>query len=753
MSFGHWTSVESLRAFEYTVDQEHYPPARWDPVIGEPTTRHWIHLGNRRITLVADNQGLFGLWDSHDGYLWITEPRPAGTGVSRLVASDGVIMASTSYLERGNGPLPLRWFGPTFARVTTTGDGVRLERTVLCPAGEQPWVLVRVAVTSLSTQTQRLTLIEEWLAKPATVDIQTPGRTPVVLDPATVTSTDHGVWIGPLPQGAPCAGSVVVLDRLDDGPARAEPAGSDTPRLALAVDLELAPGAEQVVFFRFGLADDRSDDQPAPAPAELYRQSLRSTASRTPTAHADRAPEAARELGWHAALLTGGASTDGVLGGHTLDQGSVYAFGAGFNGAARDPLQHALPLVYLEPELALSVLRNTCAWGSPDGDLPYGLDGRKQPWTEMFRPSDANLWALWLAAEYVAATGDLASLRGPVNYHPRHQADSVPLAEHLRRQFEFFVHGVGRGRRGHVRMLNADWNDLALAESGVDRAVMIEHGESVLNSAMAAWVLPVYAGLAERLGQHDTARSARALAGELREAVAGEWTGRWFRRAHAPGAEPVGEHDLWLEVQPWAILCGAASPDQAEQLLATIDAATRADSPLGARIRGPVAPRSAGDDLAMRGSIWYSINMTLVWAAARLDADLAWDEWRRMTLSAHSTAYPDIWEGTLSGPDSYLSPETSRPGRTWASPELGLAMQSYPVSNLHCHSQPLLAYLRLLGVEPTGAGELRVGTGGSFASPVLTVRPDGTGRLDTIGEVTVTTEAGNKITGSGTLRW
>src|SRR5205807_10150981 len=102
-------------------------------------------------------------------------------------------------------------------------------------------------------------------------------------------------------------------------------------------------------------------------------------------------------------------------------------------GAARDPLQHALPLVYTEPDLALSVLRNTCAWAGPDGDLPYGLDGHKRPWTQVFRPSDQNLWALWLAAEYAAATGDLAAFAEPL------PGGDVPLGELLRRQFRFFT--------------------------------------------------------------------------------------------------------------------------------------------------------------------------------------------------------------------------------------------------------------------------------------------------------------------------
>ena len=108
-----------------------------------------------------------------------------------------------------------------------------------------------------------------------------------------------------------------------------------------------------------------------------------------------------------------------MLGGHTLNQGSVYGFVLGANAAARDQLQHALPLVYTEPDLALSVLRNTCAWATPQGDLPYALGGDKRPMTDLLQPSDQNLWAFWLAAEYAAATGYLAAFDQPLLAYQR----------------------------------------------------------------------------------------------------------------------------------------------------------------------------------------------------------------------------------------------------------------------------------------------------------------------------------------------
>lgn len=751
-NLGHWVTSESLPVFRYTADQDYYPPARWDPLLDAATTRHWVHLGNRRITLVADNEGLSGLWDEYTGCRWLTEPSPHGTGITRVTTTDGTL--STAYAA---GVPDSREFGPTFSRVTVADDGVTLSRTVLCPEGEQPWVLIRVRLTNTTDATCRLTVQEEWAAWPASIDLAFAGRTAEPVAVAAVEPVDGGLRAGPLgaPDDPATGGEYLILQRLGDGPVHAGWTGAARPVLTLDQSVDLPPRGEVTLHFRFGL-DDGSPPGEAPdaaGPEALYAASLATLRGRLPTAHAPFAPQAAMEIPWHAALLTGGACRDGVLGGHTLNQGSAYAFRHGFNGAARDPLQHALPLVYLEPDLALSVLRNTCAWGSPDGDLPYMITGGKQPLNGPFRPSDQNLWALWLAAEYAAATGDLAAFAEPVSYHPVHSSEPVPLAENLRRQYHFFRDVIGRGRNGHVRIRNSDWNDLVIAECGVPHDRMIEEGESVLNSAMAAWVLPVYAALADQLDDHATAADARRFAEELRTAVASDWNGRWFRRAHAPGTRPIGDDDLWLEVQPWAILCGAATTEQSRQLLDTIDTALRT-SPIGAVWRwSPTARHGRRTTEAERGAIWYALNMTLIWAAAEIRPELARDEWRRMSLAAHATAYPDVWEGTLSGPDAFASPLSDHPGRTWSLPDLGLSMQAYPVANLHSHAQPLLAYLRLLGVEPTASGELSVRGGGRFTSRVLTVQPDGSGTVRAAHKIRVRTRTGRIVTGQGVLTW
>lgn len=755
--FGRWAEEDGLPVFVYDADPAATPEAEWHPIVRPPTRRHWAVLGNRRIKVLVDNFGTVSLFDEHDGLRFVTAPDPAGTGVSLVDGAAGTVIR--------------RRFGPTWFAVELLFEGAEVTRTVLVPEGESPWLLVRVDVRNPGTTTRHLELTERWVLRPRCISLgideeagranaaaavryeaEAAGRRVLAREQRTPAAEDlagrrHPQWFG-----SPHA---VVLEAVGPTGGRAAASGEPHPTLEVVSAATVAPGDLAGMWFRFGLDDGAIVDDPV-AVAATWRAER---AARLPRAQAEAAPAAAREVPWHAALLTGGACADGVLGGHTLDQASTYSYHWGFNGAARDPLQHALPLVYIEPDLALSVLRNTCSWGSPDGDLPYGLDGLKRRWTNVFQPSDQNLWALWLAAEYAAATGDVAAFAQPVGYHPDHGAGQVPLAEHLRRQFAFLVDGVGLGERGHLRIRNADWNDAAITTSGVPAADMIDKGESVLNSAMAAWVLPVYAGLCERLGDADTATAARRFADHLRAVVAEAWNGRWFQRAYGPGRGPIGEDDLWLEVQPWAILSGAATTDQAVQLLATIDRGPRAGSPLGARVRWPVVDEDgSGTGNATNGGIWYSINATLVWAAAAVDPALAWDEWRRMTLTAHEAAYPEVWEGTISGPDSYNSPESDRPGRTWALPDLGIGMQTFPVGNLHSHAQPLLAYLRLLGVEPAADGALRVAgphseAGARFASRCLTVEADGSGCLHAAGPVVVAASGGRVAGGPGVVRW
>jgi len=760
--YGSWTTDSGVPKFVYDVDHTLLPEAEWDPILSPPTRRHWAMVGNRGIQLQAANDGTVALFDERHALRWLTAPDPEGTGVSRI--DDGGVVWGSEFALRGGTRPSRRIFGPTSFEVQDRRAGLRLERTVLCPEGDQPWVLVRVRLSLDEAAAARsFRHLECWALRPRFINLLESAEQRRMRAEAgvsyLVSQTARGLRarevfsedpsLAPFLLGPP---AILMLERLGSTPGAASYhfEGSPHPTLEIETSVTLESGESQDLWFRFGAESEAISD-----PEEVWRSGRRTLADRLPRAAARGMPEVVREIPWHSALLTGALSRDEVIGDLTLDQGSTYSYLTGFNGAARDPLQHALPLTYIDPASALGVLRNTCAWGMPDGDLPYALDGAKRPTNLFFRPSDQNLWALWLASEYAAATGDVGAFDELLAYHPVRAAEPVSLWEHLRRQFRFFVDVVGRGAGGHVRILNADWNDEAIQNSGVDPEIMIAQGGSVLNSAMAAWVLDVFAGLAERRGDTSLASEARAESSDLRALVSDAWNGRWFHRAYAPGMIPVGDADCWLEVQPWAILCGAASETQARELLTTIDLGHAADSPLGARLRWPADPDlvAAGKwGEGTRGGIWYSINMTLVWAASRFDRVLARDQWRRMLLTTHTSAHPEIWEGTLTGPDAWNAPESPRPGRTWSALPL-LAMQAYPVNNAHSHAQPILGYLRLLGVEPTASGGLRVGSGGSFESPSFSLSADGHGHLQALGPLELETPHGRVSSLGGTVCW
>lgn len=751
--FGHWTKQNGLPVFVYTADHATLPQALWHPVDRPPSRRHFHVLGNRALQMQVSNTGDIALFDESEGMRWlIYGDDESGTGHSVITETDGRAWGS-SYALRPPSTVPKRTIACSSFSVAAEHKGLKLERTVLCPEGEKPWVLVRVELSLAPGEKPRqISHTERWALRPRFLHLFEPDAQRDVVAASVsynITTQAHRLIASEhfatesAAFGQPAS---IMLEALAQGSdihqlAASNPPSATHPLLEISTPLTLRGGESRTLWFRLG----REDQQSIADPDAIYRDSMNALRSRLPTAETLRPSTAQREVTWHAAMLSGGANRDAILGGHSLNQSSVYGFGLGGNAAARDPLQHALPLIYTEPDLALSILRNTCAWGSPDGDLPYGLTGTKQPLTTILRPSDQNLWLLWLASEYAAVTGDLAAFDQPQAYHPVYAAPKVSLAEHLERQFEFFVNQVGRGERDHVKLLNADWNDMVLEDTGLDREQMIAHGSSVLNSAMGSWVLSVFAPLMDKLGRNEVAKKARLVSEELRQLVAASWNGKWYDRAYGPGGVVVGRDHCWLEVQPWAILCGAADTNRARELLALIKSGHCADSPLGARVIWPPDRTRERLGQGTSGGIWYSINMTLVWAAARVDFDFAWEQWQAMSLDRHNQLYPQIWEGTLSGPDAWNAPEAERPGHTWTT-EL-FSMQAYPVNNMHSHSQPLLAYLRLLGITPDTEGGLTIQPAGgrpvgSFNSRVLALNADGHGWLKPINDITLHTVHG-----------
>ena len=443
-------------------------------------------------------------------------------------------------------------------------------------------------------------------------------------------------------------------------------------------------------------------------------------------------PWVERETTWSNYYLRSGFTYDDFFHHHIISQAGIYQYVMGFQGAARDPLQHSLPFIFSDPQIVKDVLQYTLKEVRADGSIPYGIAGHGMPMpTTSDQSSDMPLWLLWVTSEYVLATRDIAFLDAKVVPIYGVRAEGETVRNLLTRCYRHLVDDVKTGQHGLMRMLRDDWND-ALENAWVPQASQQECAdkcESVLNSAMAAYVFDYYASMLTYTGvDAKFALEVRQKAEDHRDAVQKQWMGKWFRRAWlGPTLGWLGEKGLWIEPQPWAIISGATSADQNTELVKGIDEQLRRPSPIGAmqisdspdRIAHGIWEMEPGTQVA--GGVWPSLNQTLIWALARVDGAMAWDEWKKNSFARHAEVYPQVWYGTWSGPDVLNSALSKRPGETTGGKPFGWT--DFPVLNMHTHACPLYSAAKLLGLEFTENGLLFAPTlplqSFRFESPLL----------------------------------
>ena len=419
-------------------------------------------------------------------------------------------------------------------------------------------------------------------------------------------------------------------------------------------------------------------------------------------------PWVEREVTWNHYCLRSGFTYDDFFKQHIVSQASIYQYVMGFQGAARDPLQHALPFLFSDPDLVRQVLRYTLSEVWSDGSIPYGIVGHGLPMpTTSDNSSDMPMWLIWAVSEYVLATRDAAFLDSDVVTVYGKNAGRESVRNLLARCYRHLIDDVRTGEHGLMRMLQDDWND-ALVNAWTTQAEskeVVEKGESVLNSAMAAYVFDYYARMLTYSGEKDDVTAPIGQkAEEHRKAVRAQWTGKWFRRAWmGPANGWLGEKCMWIEPQPWTLISGIPSEEQTQTLVKSIDRELRQVSPIGA------IQLTAGPDQTQRGAwhsdrgtqvnggVWPSLNQTLIWALAGVDGAMAWDEWKKNSFARHAEVYPEIWYGTWSGPDVLNSALSAHPGATTGGKPFGWT--DFPVLNMHTHACPLYALSKLMGLE------------------------------------------------------
>jgi glycosyl hydrolase family 36 len=565
--------------------------------------------------------------------------------------------------------------------------------------------------TGLATRpTPFLAAIGEPAPEASFDDLNSPATFLVSLDaPADGFTTDAKNFFGDGGMGHPAG--------LARGLAGALDGNSNASGLLLERKITLAPSEQRTLSFLYGYLPQGTEVEPLVkkyrgAAASVWRDSSQQWKDSGMRFETPAEPWVKRETAWHYYYLRSSLTYDDFFGEHILSQGGIYQYSMGFQGAARDPLQHALPFLFSDPHIVKEILRYTLKEVRANGSIPYGIvgHGTVAPMS-MDNSSDMPLWLLWAASEYVLATRDTAFLDEEIHTWPLRgpAAGKATVRNLLARCYQHLVDDVGVGEHGVMRMLNDDWNDaLVLFWGQRTMKETVEKGESVLNSAMAAWVFDYYARMLAYSGENAAPIAhARQKAEENRKAARAQWTGKWLRRAWlGPTVGWLGEKGLWLEPQPWAIIGGVTDAQQSKSLIATMDELLRRGSPIGA-MQMNQSPDIASQAMAepgtsISGGIWPSLNATLVWALAQVDGKMAWDEWKKNTLARHAEVYPDVWYNTWSGPDTLNSTVSKHPGETVNSGFLRYT--DFPIGNLHSHACTLYSAAKLLGLEFTEAG-------------------------------------------------
>lgn len=721
---------------------------------GEPTdesTLHWHQIGNDRIIAVTTNEGWTQLYSHEYGPRWINMYRPGQNsfagGVS-FASCNGEVL-STLYSRRSNGTCVERRWGCSYSTFRLVGVDFALERTVFAPFGDSPFLVSLVRLRNLSSSEIQIKHLEYWDLNVQPIDATGPGpwhfdtrrrdtlaellyhgydcawdsecsaliarhpwrniigkdqdwpggsqrtRPDVCLVPLGVDTTDTTEFItdraalfprGDLSEIGPLG------ERFDETEFH-----SDHPVLSILSEHVLEPD-EQVSFgFAYGATPATETAQEISCIRALgaeatFRMTMGSWKAFVPAIETED-ENLAREIAWSAYYLRSGAVYHRAFNAHTLPQGGAYQYLAGENAGPRATLQHALPLIWLAPDLTREALRFTFAETHPSGEIPYSEHANGALDALRYLPSDHALWLLWCVSDYVLAMRDRAFLREICSYWPAPYTRPEPVWDHCVRSFRHLVDEIGIGPHGLLRMRTSDWNDAIVREGNVPIDRVWAEGESTLNSTMAVHVLRRFAELARYVGEPRVAGEATAFSERLAESVRNCWRGRHLNRGWRAAESEVGWSDLYLEPQPWALIAEILDKEQSRVLVDELD--ERLADPLGSRI---FAAGEEGNPPTAGGGQWLSINSTLVWGLAKVDPKRAWSELKANTLHNHATVYPDVWFGIWSGPDTYLPASSRFAGQTWAWPGV-FGMQAWPVQILFAHSEPLNALLWLFGVN------------------------------------------------------
>lgn len=267
----------------------------------------------------------------------------------------------------------------------------------------------------------------------------------------------------------------------------------------------------------------------------------------------------------------------------------------------RDTVQDIQGIMHLEPEMARKQLtfmlsaqvhhgaglplvkydHNPGHENTPDDPSYIQETGHPE-----YRADDA-LWLFPTVYKYIAETGNVDYLNEVIPFADK---DEGTVLEHLKRAIDFSMNHVGA--HGMPAGLHADWNDcLRMGAKGESTFVAFQlyYAMAILkkfiknDDAYIAYLDKNMARLLKTLND-DCFEGDRFIRGITEEGM-------------IIGSKKDEEASMWLNPQTWAVISGAATPDQADTILDTANA--KLNTKYGVKVMGPAYHKEVFDGARM----------------------------------------------------------------------------------------------------------------------------------------------------------
>lgn len=753
-NFGHWVIDEfNLPAFIYTCNQIDDERAKYITSGKKTKTTHWHQVGNDRITAIATNDGYIQLFCGKRDFKWINYYHPETRNYSGGFGyiKEGEKHWNTFYLDKPINSNFERVFGISYYRKSLEYQEIKCEQTIFAPFGDDEILISEIEIFNMGSTKRELSYYEYWDINFNIIGKQTEpfGKLSTSFDPdlktLLVTSdqkdddliflsavgqtpisrfdTDKESFFGKGERANPkhviensCSNSIISLSKSS---------GGSEICLVIQSDIKIDPGRSKKLYYIFGYGKIDLITKTIKKYEEIknpLKTSLEKWRNEIPVFIMPTDNWIGRELAWGYYYTRSASFYSDFFSCHIITQGSNYQYIAGMNGSIRDNAQHAMPMVYMHPKLARETIKFMCmSQNAKDGELSQGYTNERK-WNSSLsfllgfnkptslNASDLDLWFLWLATEYTLATRDFDFLKESLPYF--NSTIEKTIFEHLKDAFDHLVNRVGTGSHNLIKVRTGDWNDIILFSSFKSIPFTILFGESVLNTAMATYVLNYFAQLVEIVGDKNFAKLVQDQSKIYKKLVNKEFNGKWFNRGYyGIGKVLGGVNRLFLDSNIWVLISDSSTEEQASEVVKNIQDVLDSRSKIGPPLCYPPFGKPMSNFFppgeSENGGIWPALLGPLTWAYKCIGLkDLAFTNFKKMMLATHAEIYPDIWFGVWSGPDTYNSFMSDREGETLLSQKSNqiLNKMDFPVMCTHVHAQPLYYAIKIAGIQPSREG-------------------------------------------------